>query len=171
MLPGFTLQHNQMGQKETGLALRAGCWSQRQLLRQWRLHHSCLRLVQGLAKAPFFWGPRGIVGFMSKPPSMGQQQRKFHLLIWWGKSWQDTFSLGRGREGSGAEVERGAKSVGGKHELKGWGREWEAEEPFQPWSPTVRDGEGHQMAFSSLCSIKNRTACDVGHINGACDTT
>lgn len=53
---------------------------------------------------------------------------------------------GDGSGGSGAEVERGAKSVGGRHELKEQGREQEAEGPFQAGPLTTRDGEGHQMA-------------------------
>lgn len=68
-------------------------------------------------------------------------------------------------------MEKAAKLVGGKLELNECGREWEAEEQFQHWLPTIRDGEGHQVVFSSLCSVKNCTAGHVGHTTEVYDTT
>lgn len=84
---------------------------------------------------------------MHEQTSQNGTAAKSPFLIWWGKSWQDTFSLGRGAEGSGAEVAAGAKFVGGKLLLRGLG----GEEPLQAWPPTVPDVEGHPVDFSSLC--------------------
>lgn len=75
-----------------------------------------------------------------------------------------------GSGGSGAEVDRGAKSVGGKGELTGQGRGGEAG-ATPALATNHQAGDGLQVAFSSLCFVKNWSACHMGHGTGAYDTT
>lgn len=93
------------------------------------------------------------------PHSMGQELAEHTLPV-------------EGVEGSGIEVGRGAKSVGGKCELKGrcvcvGGGVWNGSGP----ATYLQSGEGCQVAFFSLCSVKKWASCHMGHITGVFDIT
>ena len=60
--------------------------------------------------------------------------------------------------------------MGGKRELTSQGRGGEAG-ATPALATDHQDGDGCQVAFSSLCSVKNWSACHMGHSTGAYDTT
>lgn len=128
-----------MGQKGTGLALGAGAESV-------ELPHSCLYSMAGsrLGHCSLCLGPKGIVGFVGKDGAATEKVPFLHLM---GQELAEHTLPGEGVEGSGAEVVRGAKSVGGELELEGQGSGGEAEEAFQPWPPTIKMGKAFKGPF------------------------
>lgn len=60
--------------------------------------------------------------------------------------------------------------VGGKGELTGQGRGGEAG-ATPALATNHQAGDGLQVAFSSLCFVKNWSTCHMGHGTGAYDTT